>query len=205
MRKMVFGKLKKTKRKDLSQTELEGLNDAEVLAYSLSKPDAFSEIVRRYQRLFIRKALEITRNEDDAYDVVQEAFVRMYAAGGKFKAIHAGSFKSWAYTILVRQCYSLYRKNKRLAQFSVPFDPEFVEVVADESELERHEHALSMENAMALVSKLPAKLKRMVQLYFIEGLPQKDIAAQEHLSPVAVRVRVHRAKKELKRLYMESI
>jgi len=174
------------------------------LKRSLIEPNAFEEIVNRYQRLFVRKAREITGNEDDAYDVVQETFVRIYAGAKKFKAENVNSFRSWAYTILTRQCYTHYRKQRRMAQVSMPLSSEMIEVIPDESMQEKYEQALTMENALALVSKLPAKLKRIVELYFIEGTSQKEIALAENLSPVAVRVRIHRAKRELVRLHSES-
>jgi RNA polymerase sigma-70 factor (ECF subfamily) len=182
---------------------IERLNDAEVLTLSLRSPEAFNVIVSRYQRLFVRKALEITGNEDDAYDVVQDTFVRIYAAAKKFKAKNNSSFKSWAYTILVRQCYTLYRKQKRRQTFVVPLDPEFADIIPDESVSRSFEHALSMEGILALITRLPSKLRRVVELHFIEGTSQKEIAISEGLTPVAVRARIHRAKSELRRLHQE--
>lgn len=196
--------LKRRKKGQLPAVDLKILNDAEVLKHSVKDPNAFEEIVSRYQRSFVRKAREIIGNEDGAYDAVQDTFVRIYAAGKKFKPEHEDSFKAWAYKILTRQCYTLYSKEKRRAQWSQSLSPELVEVIPDENEREAHEHALSMENAFALVSKLPAKLRRVIQLYFIEGAPQKEIAVSEHLTPVAVRVRIHRAKRELRRMSLEA-
>ncbi len=196
--------LKRRKKQVLPSVNIKELNDHEVLTRSLAEPNAFEEIVNRYQRLFVRKAREITGNEDDAYDVVQETFVRIYAGAKRFKAENVNSFKSWAYTILTRQCYTHYNKQKRLAQVNMPLSQEMIEVIPDSAEKERYEHALSMENALALVSKLPEKLKHIVELYFIQGTSQKEIALREHLSPVAVRVRIHRAKRELQRLNLES-
>lgn len=198
-------KITKIARRKHKQPEADvtTLDDAAVLRRSLKDPNAFGEIVSRYERLFVRKAREIVHNDDDAYDVVQDTFVRIYSAAKRFKEHDASSFRSWAYTILVRQCYTFYRKQKRREAYSVPFDAELAEVTPDPSVNAEREHALSMENAFALISKLPAKLRRIVQLYFIEGTPQKEIAKMENLSPVAVRVRIHRAKRELNRLNLE--
>jgi RNA polymerase sigma factor (sigma-70 family) len=188
----------------LENTPIESLPDNEVLALSVRNPQAFNVIVTRYQRLFVRKAMEITGNEDDAYDVVQDTFVRIYAAAKKFRVQKQGTFKSWAYTILVRQCYTLYRKQKRREAFVVPMDPEFADIMPDEAQRRASEDALSMESILALITKLPAKLRMVVELHFIEGTPQKDIAQTLGLNPVAVRARIHRAKSELRRLYAET-
>ncbi|MFA6459342.1 MAG: RNA polymerase sigma factor [Candidatus Paceibacterota bacterium] len=180
------------------------LADAEVLTLSLRDPNAFGEIVNRYERLFVRKAREIVHNEDDAYDVVQETFVRIYSAAKRFKSKDNASFRSWAYTILVRQCYSFYKKQKRAEAFSVPLDPELLEIIPDQAGVDERERVLSMGSALALISRLPAKLKRIVELHFLEGTSQKEIAEMEHISPVAVRVRIHRAKRELHKMHLES-
>lgn len=204
LHKKLFKKFRKGKLKNTKPVQLTEMNDAEVLAYSLKDPNAFAEIVNRYERLFVRKAREIIHNEDDAYDVVQDTFVRIYSAAKKFKAKDTASFRSWAYTILVRQCYTLYNKQKRRSMYSIPLSPEMIEIMPDEAERGQREEALTMENVLALISKLPAKLRRVVQLYFIDGSSQKEIAEIENLSPVAVRVRIHRAKKELQKLHLED-
>ncbi len=183
---------------------LETATDGEVLSYSLESPDAFAEIVGRYQRLFLRKAKEITGNEDDAHDIVQETFVRIYSAAKKFRHVQGASFRSWAYTILLNRCYTFYRVEKKRMSLVISLDPEYADVVPDVVEIQSREKMLSMEDMLGLVSQLPAKLKRMVEMHFIRGIGQKEIAAHENMSPVAVRVRIHRAKKELRRLHLLS-
>ena len=86
------------------------LKDEEILAASLEKPALFRILVARYQEAFIRKALGILRQREEAEDIVQETFVKIYFNGKKFKKMEDVEFKSWAYKILVNTAISRYRK-----------------------------------------------------------------------------------------------
>ena len=188
-------------QKRTSKEQAKNLPDSEVLSMSLDNPAVFEELVDRYQRAFVRKALSILKNEDDAYDVVQETFVRIYTSGRKFKVQEGAFFASWAYKILVNQCYTAYKKKHTREYVSFEADPELAEILPDWKGVESHENKLTQEYVMSLVSKLPLLLRRAVVSYFIEGKPQQDIAESEGVSNEVVRARIHRAKKELKKLH----
>lgn len=177
------------------------MGDAELLAISRSEPRAFEILVNRYQRQFLRKAVSILRSEEDASDAVQEAFVRIYMSGNRYKQQEGASFSSWAYTILINQCYTAYRKKHKRELVSLEFVPELVEVLPDQAAIEELEHSYIRDQLVSLVSRLPVVLRRVVELHFINGLPQKVVAEQEGVSNAVVRTRIHRAKKELQRLH----
>lgn len=185
--------------------DIRSLADADILKLSLEHPELFRELVDRYQRAFVRKALSILGNEEDAHDVVQETFVRIYAHGKKFEPRAGASFSSWAYAILVNQAYTLYRKNKKLREASVPLEEDAFETIPDRGAALDHERKLSADHAAYLISKLPALLRRTVTLRFVEGKAQKDIAEIEGVSVGVVKTRIHRAKKALKDLTLAVI
>ena len=118
-----------------SSTHFKSLQDAKVipdgdlLLLSVDKPELFAEIVDRYQRAFVRKATSILKSDDEAYDVVQDTFVRIYSAAKKFKQQEGAFFASWAYTILVNQCYTAYSKKHKHESVSFENEPELLEVV----------------------------------------------------------------------------
>jgi len=176
------------------------LEDADLLKLSIDRPALFEELVGRYQRVFVRKAASILGNEDDAHDVVQETFVRIYVAAKRFKPQAGASFSSWAYTILVNQCYTAYRKNQRTSAVSLDFEPEFVESIPDQAGLAALENGLNADYLARMLSKLPVLLRRAVELHFLKGVPQKEIAVQEGVSHGVIRQRIHRAKKELREM-----
>lgn len=181
--------------------ENETVKDEEILAASLSKPALFKILVDRYQEAFIRKAFGILRSQEEAEDIVQETFIKIYIHGKKFKKIQGIEFKSWAYRILVNNAISRYRKisKKWQAESADPLDLE----LASEQSLSTENIVLESENKSItadLISRLPKPLARLVSLYHIEDKSYKEIANRESLTIPALKMKLFRAKKMLKEL-----
>ncbi len=175
--------------------------DEEILTASLEKPAFFGILVDRYQGPFLRKALGILRQQEEAEDIVQEAFVKIYFNGKKFKKMEGVEFKSWAYKILVNTAISRYRKiSKKWQMESVdPLDLE----LASERDFSTEDTALAKETksvAADLISRLPKPLARLISLYYIEDKSYKEIAEQESLTVPALKMKLFRAKKLLKNI-----
>lgn len=185
----------KSESNTLSSLELQ--SDSEILALSLENPAIFEVLVSRYQREFIRKAYRIVRDKDEAEDIVQDVFVRMYRHGKRFKHQEGATFKSWAYKILTNTCYTYCKKKKRRAQFISRADDDMLEAFSlGTGEFDRK---LDINQALAAINRIPALLGRMLQLA-LAGKTQEQIAAIEGIPIGTVRTRLHRAKKEVVRL-----
>jgi RNA polymerase sigma factor (sigma-70 family) len=184
---------------------MQDLTDDEVFVRSLREPELFEEVVRRYQGPFIRKAQGMLKDEDDAYDAVQEAFVRIYSAAKKYRIQQNASFRAWAYKILVNQCLTMYQKKRRDLSRLSNVDIEEIGEMPSERELEIYEDKLTKEYVMALVSRLPALLARTVSRHYLEDVSQAEMAIEEGVSPSAIRVRLHRAKKELRAIALNNV
>ena len=186
---------------DFEQTQNNQYKDEEILAASLNKPALFKILVDRYQEAFIRKATGILRNHEEAEDIVQETFVKIYLHGKKFKKLQGIEFKSWAYKILVNTAISRYRKisKKWQAGTADPLDLE----LASEKHLSTEDIVLESETKSItadLISRLPKPLARLVSLYYIEDKPYKEIAERESLTIPALKMKLFRAKKMLRDL-----
>jgi RNA polymerase sigma-70 factor (ECF subfamily) len=176
------------------------LSDEEVLYRSVENPDYFAEIVDRYQAALLRKANSMLHSEENAEDAVQEAFVKIYANAARFKEVPGATFKSWAYKILVNTCLTYLKKNKREKEVFVALDPELAEVIADPMDLSYIDKKLSLDHLMSLVSRLSEILRRTVTWHTIDDLSYQEIAEKEGVTEGVVRARMHRAKKELKKI-----
>lgn len=184
----------------------ENLSDEELIALSVSKPDMFSILIDRYQEAFLRKAGQIIRNDPDTVrDLVQDAFVKIYLNAGKFQIQEGASFKSWGYKILINTCFTKYNKIKSDQIYLRDLDPEIAELVPSKDDINTFEQKLDTDHVLSLISKLPVILGRVLRLYSVEGKPQKQIAKIEGISLGAVRARIHRAKKELKKMNLHLI
>jgi RNA polymerase sigma-70 factor, ECF subfamily len=82
-----------------------------VLASQTGDGAAFEQLVSRYHRKALRVAYHIIRNADDAKDVVQEAFSKVFQHIGQFQAY--SSFSTWLYRIVVNQCLMEVRRQRR--------------------------------------------------------------------------------------------
>jgi len=178
------------------------LKDEDILAASLEKPALFRILVARYQEAFIRKALGILRQREEAEDIVQETFVKIYFNGKKFKKMEDVEFKSWAYKILVNTAISRYRKisKKWRMESTDPLDLE----LASERDFSTEDMVLAKETKSVtadLISHLPKPLARLVSLYYIEDKSYKEIAKQESVTIPALKMKLFRAKKLLRALY----
>ncbi len=168
------------------------LSDEEVLARALSHPSLFSVILERYQAAFLRKAVQVVGDHEEARDVVQETFVKIYRYAGRFEKQEGASFSSWAYKILMNTSFTHYQKRKRTALQTTPLSPELEAVLAD-----RGRFLDDMENADyvgVVLEQVAEPFRRVLSRYFLDGRSQQEIADEEGVSVGAVKTRMHRAK-----------
>jgi RNA polymerase sigma factor (sigma-70 family) len=179
----------------------ENLSDGEVLRESLQKPWMFGLLVNRYQKAFLRKSLQMLRSKEEAEDAVQETFLKIYKNALQFSEREEANFSSWAYKILTNNCYDiLNRKNKVFIETLEFADLDTAGASSYENPYENTENKSFIEGVMA---RMPKNLSRLLKLYFLEEKSQKEIAEEENISLVAVRSRIHRAKKYFKEIALQ--
>lgn len=173
--------------------ELKDASDEAVLSVVRQHPDALRILIRRYEAPFLRKAKGILYVQEDAEEVVQDTFTRVYIYADRFQPQEGASFSSWAYSILTRLAFTRYQKLKKLRGASADLDPEAYERIADETHF--MEDLTMRDEVLAALAKIPERMARVLRLQFIEGKSQDEIAAMDGESVSAVKTRVHRAKK----------
>ncbi len=179
------------------------LDDAEILARARQEPELFAVLVRRYEAALLRRARAILRSPEDAEEVVQDAFTKMYLYADKYHAQEGASFSSWMYTILNRVAYTKYAVRRKESGRMAELEPEHYESLPD-TRAEFLEDLSIRDEVIAALAKLPETAAKILRLQFIEGKTQEEIAASENLSIPAVKTRVHRAKKLFKQSYDEQ-
>ena len=137
----------------------------------------------------------LLRNEQDAQDVVQEAYLRAFRSFGGF---HGSNGRAWLLTIVRNTSYTLLKKN-RTVDFSTQFDEEIHgsghESVSPATILEHSEDAELIKEAMG---ELPAEFREILALRHQEGLSYKEIADIAQIPPGTVMSRLARARAKLK-------
>ena len=188
----------------LSTTDdLGALSDSALLARSQKEPELFAILVRRYEAALLRRAKTILTSPEDAEEVVQDAFTKMYLYAHTFREQAGATFSSWAYTILNRVAYTKYKARSSERGKRAELEPEHYESLPD-ARAEFLEDLSIRNEVIAALAKLPETAAKILRLQFIEGKTQEEIAQSEKLSIPAVKTRVHRAKKLFKQAYDEQ-
>ena len=137
----------------------------------------------------------LLHNEQDAQDVVQEAYLRAFKSFGGF---HGSNGRAWLLTIVRNTSYTLLKKN-RAVDLTTPFDEEIHasghESVSPATILEQSEDAELVREAM---DELPVEFREILTLRHLEGLSYKEIADIAQLAPGTVMSRLARARARLK-------
>ena len=137
----------------------------------------------------------LLRNEQDAQDVVQEAYLRALKSFGGF---HGSNGRAWLLTIVRNTSYTLMKKN-RAVDLTTTFDEEKHatdhESVNPSALLEQIEDAELVREAM---DHLPAEFREILVLRHLEGLSYKEIADIAQIPPGTVMSRLARARGKLK-------
>lgn len=187
-----------TVRDDTAQTSMMHASDEDVLTASFSNPDEFIVLVRRYEAPFLRKALQVVSTREDAEDVVQETFTKIYLHGPKFEPKPGASFRSWGYKILMNTAFTHYGKLQRKRQHTADLSPELYELLPDKhDEFERLE---TTEYVVGMLARLPDQCARVLAKHFLEDKPHAEIAREEGTTEGAIKTRVHRAKLQFREL-----
>lgn len=173
--------------------------DEDILAASLHDPDLFVHLVRRYEEPFLRKARTVLRKQEDVEDIVQETFAKIYLHAPRFKRVDGASFKSWGYRILMNTAFTKYRKLVRERGATIELEPEVYEQLHDDSHEETFHLELS-DYVISIFARMPDHLVRVLELHFIQDLPQQRIAEQEGTTVGTIKTRVHRAKAQFRKL-----
>lgn len=177
--------------------EIENKADHEVLALSLAQPSVFEILVSRYEQAFLNKVTAIVKNREEAQDIVQDTFVKIYIHGAKFKLQEGASFKSWAYRILLNTCFSYCKKRKREREFVSAVEPE---VLQSFGALDDNERKLNLDHFLFVASKLPSATAKLLKKVMLEGKGHEDIALEDGMTVGATRTRLHRAREEFKKV-----
>ena len=178
----------------------EGMKDEEILKASLNEPALFEVLVEKYHEPLMRAAWRVVRGREEAEDIVQEAFVKMYKSAHKFEKYEGIEFKSWAYKVTINTAITHYRKLKRGEFLSE--DPSIYQEAGEEELADVR--IFSKTDAKAAVietlEQMPDHLRSVLQHYYMEDKSYRTIADEEGISISTLKMRLFRAKKMFKKI-----
>lgn len=152
---------------------------------------AFEALVRRHQGRAYGIAFQILRNREDAEEVAQEAFVRVYQSLSGFR--REAQFSTWLYRIVVNLSTDRVRKRSRTGtEVEVPLDLAGGEDPAKGADQRRLREAIQ-----AAVETLSEEHRLVILLREIEGLSYEEIAAACGCPVGTVMSRLFQARRKL--------
>jgi RNA polymerase sigma-70 factor (ECF subfamily) len=156
-------------------------------------PRAFEEVVRRTYRHVYTQALRLVGDRQDAEDVAQEAYLRMFRGLAGFRG--EAQFETWLYRIVVNAAMTHLRRRRRFGELLTETGEEPEQFPAD---VQVAEEAVDRDALERALSALPMSLRTTLVMKDVYGLSCKEIGEQLGVSEGAVKVRLHRARKRLK-------
>jgi RNA polymerase sigma-70 factor (ECF subfamily) len=169
------------------------MEDAELLqAFTNGDVRAFEELVRRYQRPVLAIARRFARDEDDAEDLAQRAFIN---ASQRAASWRGGSFKSWLFRIVVNLAKNHLRDT---ARFDRGEDSSSEHPPVEASAEHRIEAAQRSRALREAVARLPRRQREVLLLRIDGDLPFAEIARTLGITEVNAKVNFHHAVQKLK-------
>ncbi|HEV8473688.1 MAG TPA: sigma-70 family RNA polymerase sigma factor [Methylomirabilota bacterium] len=161
---------------------------------------AFDLLVARYQGRAYRLAWSMLRDAEDARDVSQDAFIRIWDSAGRFRG--DARFSTWFYRILVNLCLD-HRRRRRWWALRVASDDEPLverQPAREADPGERVSEAQAMARLWDAVHRLSPRQRAAVILHTQEQLSTAEIAEVLGCAEATVRVHLHRAVAALRKM-----
>ena len=164
---------------------------------------AYDALVLKYQHKVLKLVRRYIRDQSEAEDVVQDAFIKAFQSINRFQG--QSSFFTWLYRIAVNSTLTHLRKNRLRTFFSLEKvdendrqSAEVIEALTDNSGVERDTYVKELQERLnEAMQKLSIKHRTVVTLFEIDGLGHQEIAEIMNCSVGTVRSRLHYAKQQL--------
>ncbi len=176
--------------------------------------EAFRVLVERYQARAFRLALRVMRDEEQARDVVQEAFLKVYRSLDRFEG--RSSFYTWLYRVVMNLCLDAKRRDHSDRhvewdeEHALQTDPASASDAVSENrraeadpggELERAELRKAVASA---IETLPDDARRTLLMREVDGLSYAEIAKTLGIPKSTVMSRLHHARKRVQEVLIAA-
>jgi RNA polymerase sigma-70 factor (ECF subfamily) len=172
--------------------------------------EAFRELVERYQRKAVAIAFGMLHDREDALEVAQEAFAKVFTGIHQFK--EEASFYTWLYRIIVNLAIDRQRQKSRQPQLEREDQEEGsssrIDLIPDAAITDPYEQTKDKElgeRIRAAIAELTPAHKAVILLRIVEGLSYEEISEVLQCSRGTVMSRLHYARKRLQSLLRSEL
>ena len=166
---------------------------------------AFRTIIKTHNQRLYRIARGVVRNDSEAEDIVQEAYVRAFAHLESFRG--DASLATWLSRIVINEALGRLRKRRRTA--AMPENPEARIIRFPLNPSDDPERTMAQRQILALVERATDSLPDIYRMVFvarvIEGLSIEETSELLGVRPETVKTRLHRARALLRKALDDQI
>lgn len=162
-----------------------------------NEPAAQQELYQRYSPKMLAVCYRFAKNREDAEDMLQEGFIRVFSQIHQFRA--QGAFEGWVRRIIVHTCINVLKKNKKFN--------ESVDIIHATNIQVREESVPSIIQAKQIVEcirMLPIGYRTVLNLFALEGYSHKEIADMLDIEESTSRSQYTRAKAMLQEILVRK-
>lgn len=177
--------------------------DAQLAALAAAGDDAaFTTLVTRYQPAVFRWALIFARDPDEAEDIAQEVFVRMYRQVSQYRS--DGLLSAWLYAITRRTANQMRRTLKRRARLALSPGAQPTREVYTTDPGGRVDRERAAAVIREMFAELPPRQREVFDLIDLQGLTPAEVAARTGMKPVSVRANLFKARSAIRDRFLAT-
>jgi RNA polymerase sigma factor (sigma-70 family) len=170
------------------------VNDDPTLIKNILAGDvsSFEELVKKYQDMVFTMTMRILQNHEDAEEVAQDVFIKVYNSLRSFQ--QKSNFKTWLFRIVYNESINRLRTIKNRIKTNDLTDGATLYLVEQSIDNESNEEIKIIQNA---IENLPETERTILSLYYYEDMPVKEIAKITELTETNVKTRLFRSRQKL--------
>lgn len=172
-------------------------NDENILIEAINNGDtrAYAQLVDRYKDLVYTLALRMLKHKEEAEEVAQDTFIKVFKSLDKFKG--DSKFSTWIYKVTYNTCLDSIKKNKKHLNNVAIDEYTFNKLDTIDNALDniiKEEKSALIKNC---INKLPEDSSALLTLFYFEELSLDEISKIINIEANTVKVKLFRARKKL--------
>jgi len=191
------------------EENLSTLSDEQVMRYfQAGREEAFTILMQRYQQRLYHYLIRYTRNHEDAEDIVQETFIRVYNSRNAYEEV--ARFSTWLYTIGGNLMRTQFKKQQRMQTTSINQQDEETGYIRqipdlDSSPDEKVNTSITLSMVRKALRELPEEYSELLNLREYKDLSYEEISTAVNLPMGTVKSRINRGRSRLQTLLVNVI
>ena len=172
------------------------IDDSIIEGCVAGKRSAQSALYQKYASVMLAVCLRYARNRDEAVDILQEAFLKIFQNISSYRK--EGSFEGWMKRVMINHALNYYRKNRKL-----PFHADIESIneteIMDKEEPQTNHAPVSAEKLIALIQMLPPGYRMVFNMYVFEEYSHKEISESLNISENTSKTQLLKARRMLRK------